>query len=145
MKPCLIWKGAHTREGYGHRSVKVGGKWTTRGVHRIACEEAHGPPPFPGAVAMHSCDTPACYEPTHLSWGTQGDNLRDADRKGRRRFARGEAIPLAKLTAKEVARIKRGIAAGRTQQSLADEFGVSQPNISAIKSGRSWAHIRSIT
>lgn len=142
MKPCLLWKGARSSGGYGRRCVKVDGKWIVRDVHRMACEAAHGPPPFPGAVAMHSCDTPGCYEPTHLSWGTQADNLHDAARKGRRRFARGEAASSAKLTAADVAHIKRGIAAGRTQQSLANEFGVTQPNISAIKSGKSWAHIR---
>lgn len=38
-----------------------------------------------GATLLHRCDNRFCIEPLHLSWGTQRDNVRDMQLKGRRR------------------------------------------------------------
>jgi len=45
----------------------------------------------------------------------------------------------SKLTEDQVLAIYRDHKDGKPQWELADEFGVSQPNISAICSGRTWA------
>jgi len=37
----------------------------------------------PGFVIMHQCDNPKCVNPDHLRLGTQGENMRDAFKKGR--------------------------------------------------------------
>ena len=54
-----------------------------RRLHRIAWEAYNAEPIPEGMVVMHSCDNPACFNPAHLTIGTQGDNMRDRDRKGR--------------------------------------------------------------
>lgn len=52
-------------------------------LHRVAWE-AHNAEPIPeGMVVMHSCDNRACFNPQHLSIGTQQQNIVDAENKGR--------------------------------------------------------------
>lgn len=74
---CRIWQGAKPR-GYG--LVKFRGRSTL--AHRVAFELANGPIP-PGMCVMHLCDMPPCLNPAHLALGTQVENIRDRDRKGR--------------------------------------------------------------
>lgn len=55
---------------------------------------------------------------------------------------RGEGHPLSKLTEKDVTDIRRiWLAGGRSQQSIADQFGVAQAYISSIVLGKSWKHV----
>lgn len=40
--------------------------------------------PRPGNLhALHICETPTCYNPNHLCWGTPKENMRDAQHIGR--------------------------------------------------------------
>ena len=49
-----------------------------RRLHRVAWE-AHNAEPIPeGMVVMHSCDNRECFNPAHLSIGTQKQNIEDA-------------------------------------------------------------------
>lgn len=62
---CWIWAGSKGLNGYG--LFQIGGRGSPHvGAHRFAYEMAHGPIPK-GMVVMHSCDTPACVNPAHLS------------------------------------------------------------------------------
>ena len=63
-------------------------------------------------------------------------------RKGR--DARGEQHGQSKLTEAQVLEIRQRCAQGERQEVLAREFGVSRPNISVIRSGRSWRHLAEI-
>lgn len=84
---CMEWTRNRQPAGYG--------KLTVRGrdvsAHRFAYELAYGAP-LPGLSVLHKCDNPACINPAHLWLGTQGDNVRDAARKGR--LYTGAGIPL---------------------------------------------------
>lgn len=53
----------------------------------------------------------------------------------------GENNNFAKLTIEVVVAIKRGLVDGMAGRALANKFGVSEQNISAIKHGRSWSHV----
>src|SRR3990167_9374273 len=69
---CLIWTGCRFAEGYGRIAYR-GRVWLT---HRLSLflntgEEANG------RLVLHSCDNPACVEPSHLRYGTNQDNADD--------------------------------------------------------------------
>lgn len=76
---CVLFKGALSSTGYGQ--VKRNGK--QHGAHRLAFEDTWGIPIPQGKIIMHLCDNRACVNPLHLRLGTQADNMRDRDRKGR--------------------------------------------------------------
>jgi hypothetical protein len=114
-------------------------------AHRAVWEQFNGPiPPHDSAhgfVVMHTCDRRACCNPAHLRLGTQLDNVRDMDAKGRRRNPvrpRGEANPNARLTA-ELVRLFR--ASPKTATALAREYGCDQTTVSQIRRGKTWRHL----
>ena len=136
VRPCLEWSGYRNACGYGVCRVKREGLWKTALVHRVVCEESHGPPPSPEHCALHSCDNPACREPEHLRWGTRQDNVDDCRNRGR--LSRGERHVTAKLTEQQARLIKTS---GLSLRRLAAQFGVGQTVIHGIKSGAKWKHI----
>jgi hypothetical protein len=73
-----------------------------------------------------------------LFLGTDLDNARDRDQKGRRVDMRGEACGNAILTEDEVLAIRSSPEIGTV---LAVKLGVSQQTISAIRTRESWRHI----
>jgi predicted XRE-type DNA-binding protein len=110
-------------------------------AHQVACEMAHGPKPFRGAVVRHSCRNRACYYGPHLQWGTQEENNQDMFRDGT--TAKGERNGMAKLTEIEVEMIRCLLEFGDFPQSaIADVFGVDQSNVSVIHRGASWSPCR---
>jgi len=138
---CWIW-GRTTSAGYG--SMTVGGK--TRRVHRLALAIHLGVDERSLDEVLHSCDNPLCLNPSHLSNGTHADNVRDAVMKGRARapeppVLHGEDNPASKLTIAGVASIRAALAKGCTQASIAKRHGVSQSLVSAISTGKRWAHV----
>ena len=134
---CWTWNRTTNGAGYGTLTVAS----QSRYAHRLAYELAKGAIPK-GLHVMHSCDNPACINPDHLEVGTRSKNMADCHARGRSRIPkpilRGEQNGAAKLTSSQVDDIKRRVANGETQQSIAETFGVSQTLISAIKRGRLW-------
>lgn len=122
---CWEWTGEIMR-GYGVLNKKR--------AHRIVYEECIGPIPG-GMLICHHCDNRKCVNPDHLFMGTYGDNNRDRARKKRSADMRGEKGPYHKLTWDDVSVI-RGSNLG--QRILAQIYGVTQTNISCIKTGKSW-------
>jgi hypothetical protein len=80
---CLLWNRYKINDGYG-RMTFMGKQVLT---HRLSLLLSGGmiPNEFcnPEVVVMHTCDTPACVEPTHLKKATQEKNIEDRDLKGR--------------------------------------------------------------
>lgn len=128
---CWVWRGR--RIGFGHGEFKVDGR--AQFTHRIAFTLAFGEIPE-GMLVRHSCDNPACCNPTHLVTGSHHDNVRD--RVIRQRGAVGEKAGKAKLTNEDVYVIR---ASSAPRAELAARFGVSIHNITAIKTRRSWRHL----
>jgi predicted DNA binding protein len=94
---------------------------------------------------LHRCDNRSCVNPDHLFVGTQADNVRDMDTKGRRRvFSHpGERCHLSKLTDDQVRAMRLESAVGRrgTQARIARELGISPAAVSDIILRRVWKHL----
>jgi DNA-binding transcriptional regulator YiaG len=134
---CVIWpRDADQRDGYrpygrmsiGSRSVRV---------HVEALRRRAGERP-PGKQAAHSCGNARCMNYRHLRWATPAENMADKERHGR--VMRGQLNHNSKLSASQVQEIRRRYHfSTATQMELAREFGVSQPAISKIVRGVSYA------
>lgn len=131
---CLKWPFADNGVGYG--VININHKMQL--VHRVVCEIVHGLPPSKTHQAAHSCGKghEGCCAPLHLSWKTRAENRHDTIRHGTHKF--GENHVWAKLTQQNVRAI-RALAATKSQQALADQFGVSRILVRHIINRKQWA------
>ena len=137
---CFLWQGSKGTRGYGRLAV---GK-NHEAAHRIAWALANGKRPPVGMHVMHSCDTPACVNPAHLSIGTSADNQRDCAMKGRRNTARGTRCNKAKLTEVQVISAAYDFARGAFSRDIAKKLGVKKDAILKIMRGHRWPHLQPI-
>lgn len=80
---CWLYMGFRKWDGYGWVSRSAGDRkyrWLT--AHRYAWILTHGEP-ADGLHIMHTCDVPACCNPSHLRLGTHLENMADMRAKGR--------------------------------------------------------------
>lgn len=131
---CLLWPMKRDRDGYGR--VWYEGK--TVGVHRLAFFFAHGHWPVPSA--LHSCDNPPCFNPCHLS---EGSNLVNQNQKAERgRSVRGEQQHDAKLTEEVVRKMRAEYVPGKMGfHRLGKKYGVSKRAARLAITGFLWRHI----
>lgn len=127
---CWEWQKTKTKHGYG--TVNYKGERTT--AHRIAYKLTKNDIPK-GLIVMHSCDNPACCNPSHLSVGTQKENISDMIKKGRcgdcRNF--GDKNGRQKVSLLQCEEIRRLYAeTSISQQALAKKYGLGQTQISRI-------------
>ena len=76
-----------------------------------------------------------------ITWqilGTQKDNM--ADCKAKERVNKGVLRPLAKLKESQVKAI---LTDTRSQREIAEDYNMNQSQISRIKQGKAWKHVRS--
>lgn len=133
---CLIYPGKGVRGRPYMRDAENRG----RPAPSVAYEFLVGPIPA-GHGVLHHCDIPACIEPTHLYTGDQRQNMADKIERGRDRSPRGEASGVSRLTDDKVREIRSRRAAGETTASIARGLGVAHNTVSAVVSGRTWAHV----
>ena len=104
-------------------------------AHKVVIEAFVGTCP-PGHVTRHRDGTRTNNSIANLHYGTPAEN--SADMVEHDTQAKGEAHPHAKLTKQDVLSIRNS---GLTQTQLAEQYGVSQGNISQIIARRTWKHI----
>ena len=127
MIACVEHQGYTMPNGYGQ--VRRDGKtWL---AHRWVAYIAHGPCP-PGQVVRHKCDNRLCIEPTHLEYGTQGQNLDDRKQHGH---------VYRKLDAAMVQEIRVLLSQHCTLASIGRKFGVSSNMVGHIRDGKQWSDI----
>ncbi len=124
---CWVWSRSCNTFGYGQ--VWNGNRLVV--VHRVAYELFVGEIPA-GLKVLHKCDNPPCANPDHLFIGTQSDNLYDMSRKGR-------YVGNRRLTEEDVHEIRTD---NRTQVEIGADYGVTQSNVSRIKSRDSWRKVK---
>lgn len=135
---CWEWTAGRTSRGYG--KFWIFGR--TKSAHRVGFELVYGPIPE-RLFVCHSCDNPPCINPEHWFLGTQGDNIKDAFRKGRIELSRirGENHGQAKLTEDDVLEIREKTVQGISGTYLAKIFGVTPSCICLIVNRKNWNHI----
>ncbi|HCH9020332.1 TPA: HNH endonuclease [Salmonella enterica] len=140
---CIHYTGTKlTNRGYGRYRYK--GKMTL--AHRIAYCEANNVTleDIKGKVVRHKCDNPVCINPDHLEIGTQQDNIKDMNDRGRQRNVHGADSPNAKITDDVVKAIRAEYVKGSRKfgySALARKYGISDVMVSHIANNRSWKHV----
>ena len=124
---CWFWTGYRNPAGYG-RLTRFG---RTLGAHRYSWMISRGDP---GPLdVLHKCDQRNCVRPDHLFLGTQADNVRDMDEKGRRRVLRGERHGRSVISDREVDQLRRLFdGGGYSLRALAKAYGVSRTQTRSI-------------
>ena len=138
---CWLWVGCKNHGGYGyfHVSATKTKKAHMEVAHRISYIWKNGAIPE-GVKVLHNCpagDNPACVNPDHLFLGTHEDNMQDCKQKGRMR----REGPRVHLTEEQAIEVIEKLAEGKSQRSLAGEYGVSVSAIHGIAKGRRWIHL----
>lgn len=133
-----------------NRKQRYGQMWAGVGIgykkaHHVSWFVCHGE--WPTQNVLHACDVGICVRPSHLFLGTQGDNIRDCYKKGRR-SSKGTDHPSVKLTEAAVIFIRKHYAlcgrghASKTSKWLCSKFNVSRTTLVAIAQRRLWGHIK---
>lgn len=113
------------------------GKKHVKYIHKLVAEHFLGEPE--GRVVRHLDGDIYNNELNNLAYGTQLDNMADAERHGT--IARGTDVPQAKLNPRKV-RIIRGLRkCGFTVPRLSEIFGVNIRNIYRVLRRETWAHV----
>jgi hypothetical protein len=162
----MCWEWQLTTYACGYAQVKLFGK--TMRASRAAFAAWSGPIPT-NKLVLHSCDNRNCVNPGHLRLGTHTGNMSDRSVRGRtargnrhgsrtrpesvqrgethwarRRpecIRRGEAHPQARLSEKQIRRIRYLKRKGTAGCKLSEMFGVTPGTISAIVNNKSWRHV----
>lgn len=97
LDDCWPWMASRDPDGYGRFQYPTpSGQVHTR-AHRWIVEHLRGPIPA-GHVVMHTCDSPPCVNPAHLTIGTPLDNNADKVAKGRHAVPWGTPLARSRQT-----------------------------------------------
>ena len=110
---CWLWTGSKTPEGYGRISVHGRATYAHRVIMGLFDKSQDQK-----CVVMHLCDNPSCVRPKHLRISSQGENIRQRDKKNI--WYVSKIIP-------DVLLEKRSL--GWTQAELAKFFNCTQSRI----------------
>lgn len=135
---CWPWLGSLNTWGYGDCLWKGRRVNASRAAHESVVGKVS-----PGLVICHTCDNPACCNPSHLWAGTQAENLADCRAKGRQVYVTGadHHRSTAKLTEDMVREARRLYAAGVSQSEIGRRWGLNSSTISRAVRGKKWAHV----
>ena len=131
---CWLWTGCLNRKGYGQLTYKGGREL----AHRLVWKLTNGPIPKEMLVC-HTCDVPACCNPSHLFLGTPAENTKDMMQKQRNRNPWGEHTGTAKLTEEQVVGVMARLLTDREKHThIASSLNVTVSAIRDIWYGRRW-------
>jgi hypothetical protein len=128
----LLWRGA--RRG-NYARLRAGTRVIS--LHRAVLELVIGRVLRRDEDAAHTCDIKNCLR--HLYPASRSRNMQDASDRGR--LPRGEAHYKAKLTRRQVRRIRQQAAQGARLATLAGRLGVSPTTVSDAVRRRTWRHV----
>lgn len=135
--------GFQTKQGYTRLLLRIAsGKDGRRKfcLHRLVCEAFWGPPPFPGAKALHKNDLKWDNSAANLYWGTDKQNHQDRVKNGHSNIS--ECHPRALFTNLQVREIRGLHATGCfAVKQLAKAYKKPAYCISMMVRGANWKHL----
>ncbi len=128
------------QRGKGYMSVGLfrDGTRSNAVVHRLVLGAFRGPCPG-GMEASHLNGDRLDNRASNLCWETRKDNHARKREHGTRQV--GERHGMSKLTTGGVREIRRRLARGESQESVAADFGVHKASIGRIHLGKTWSHV----
>jgi transposase len=139
---CWEWQKCRSKDGYGYIMYTTSNIKKPLKTHRVAYELTYGSIPDNLEVRHFICDNPGCCNPFHLLLGTQTENIKDMDDRGRRGSAKGEKNGRAILTEKDVLDIRDFYSQKDiSTNELAKIYLVSISTIAHIVTGLSWKNV----
>ena len=138
--PCWIYTGHRDKHGYGVVTLFRTKKMF---VHRLAYAIFHPKWGWTECV-LHSYDNPPCWNPAHLSNGTQIQNIAEMHARGRAknppRMA-GASNPRATITVEDVRRIRELFALGMSNREIGEKTSLPRWKVWSVTSGNAWKSI----
>ena len=122
LDPSKCWEWTACRDGFGYGMIFNGEKSTGKRslrAHRVSLELATGQKIPDDMFVLHHCDNPPCCNPDHLYVGTQTENVRGRDERGRQRAPCGEAHGGVKVPNELVREAVAMVKSGMTQKAAA--------------------------
>lgn len=133
---CWLWTAGTSAGRYGNFTTPEHQKGMK--AHRFSWALHYGPIPD-GLLVLHKCDVGLCIRPDHLFLGTQADNVKDCEAKGRGFHKRGSENGRALLSEEQVREIKVQFTGKRGECiKIANKYGVAVSVIRDIRSGKNW-------
>jgi hypothetical protein len=78
----------------------------------------------------------------NLEWSTPSENIIHANKTGLQTHPKGEDHHSARLTEKEVIKIKEMLRDGVRGKDIVKQFSITKQMVYYIKNGRSWQHVK---
>lgn len=126
--PDECWEWTRGCDDWGYGVFRVAMNRSPQKASRVAYWLTKGDIPE-GLLVLHQCDNPPCCNPKHLFLGTHKDNCDDKMRKGRFRPNGSRAGGRQRLTNDQILEVRRRVANGESQGSIAKEFNVAKSTI----------------
>lgn len=134
---CWEWQKCRTKGGYGVMNVRR----KILHCNRIGWTIENGRIPD-GMIICHKCDNPSCCNPNHLFVGTDLDNCRDREMKGRGHDRTGGNHGRATTNEHAVILMRQIYSSGKyTHKKIAEMFKIKHSAVSDIMLRRCWNHI----
>lgn len=135
---CWEWRAGISSNGYGQSYFF--GKTQGKGAHVISWTLTNGPT---NLHVLHHCDNRLCVNPSHLFIGSNLDNTKDRDTKGRHKGGRSPGVMNkgAKMSEEDILKIRGMAAGGMTQKSIAKIYNLHHDTILKIVNRKLWKHL----
>jgi len=137
---CWEWTGCTDLLGYGQIQTKYAKEIGTTKTHRISYWLFKGP--FDKKLdVLHQCDNRKCVNPEHLKLGTQAENNKERDERGRHKALRGTKNGYSKLTEEDITEIYELRKTGMIYKVIGEKFNVTRRTIERLCVGKTYNQV----
>lgn len=131
------WEAEGWRDPKGYVRSTIGGGDRTVRVHRFFLSVRLGRPVR--GMALHRCNNPPCFRPSHIYEGDGKANAADREASGNTIF--GERAGWAKLTPEQVVALRLDRDAGMTYPQLGEKYGITKQSARKVAIREAWRSV----